>query len=282
LNRGVYILANDAALDNAIALVNSIRFYNSTIPVLIIPFDDKCSALVSKLLKHCNVSIFSDFGLLERFTIKLKGIFRGDVFTKESGFRHDMLRKNICWFGPLDQFLYLDADIVVFEDVKNTLDYLGQYDFVCCDYQFKNNLKYVFKPKIIKDEILSEAEASDTFNAGYWASKKNLFSEDFFYEKLEECVTNYNYLDYRYRNTDQPIFNYFILKYIKKRHNIVRGEVMGAGSWAGSGRFIREGNILVDPDVHQPLKYLHWAGIKIKPGCPYWDIWNYYRNLRII
>jgi hypothetical protein len=41
--------------------------------------------------------------------------------------------------------------------------------------------------------------------------------------------------------------------------------------------FRRDGNVLVDPNVNQPLKYLHWAGIKIAAGCPYWDVWSYYR-----
>jgi hypothetical protein len=36
---------------------------------------------------------------------------------------------------------------------------------------------------------------------------------------------------------------------------------------------------LLDPNVNQPLQYLHWAGMKIQPGCPYWDIWEHYRYL---
>ncbi|NEQ17342.1 MAG: methionine synthase, partial [Moorea sp. SIO3E2] len=34
-----------------------------------------------------------------------------------------------------------------------------------------------------------------------------------------------------------------------------------------------------DPNLNQPLQYLHWAGIRIQPGCPYWDIWKHYRYL---
>ena len=36
---------------------------------------------------------------------------------------------------------------------------------------------------------------------------------------------------------------------------------------------------LIDPSNNQNLHYLHWAGIKIKPGCPYWDVWKHYRYL---
>jgi hypothetical protein len=49
-----------------------------------------------------------------------------------------------------------------------------------------------------------------------------------------------------------PIFNHLVLKLIKRRFNVVRDAgVKGAGSW---------------------------AGIKIVPGCPYWDVWEYYRR----
>lgn len=29
------------------------------------------------------------------------------------------------------------------------------------------------------------------------------------------------------------------------------------------------------------MKYIHWAGIRIEPGCPYWEIWEYYRYLNV-
>ena len=36
---------------------------------------------------------------------------------------------------------------------------------------------------------------------------------------------------------------------------------------------------MIDQKVGKPLQYLHWAGFRIEPGCPYWDIWEYYRYL---
>ncbi|MGL5192601.1 MAG: Npun_R2821/Npun_R2822 family protein, partial [Chroococcales cyanobacterium] len=60
---------------------------------------------------------------------------------------------------------------------------------------------------------------------------------------------------------------------------IVRREGKAPGSWAGSRHFQREGDRLIDPKVGQPLDYLHWAGFRIEPGCPYWEIWEDYRYL---
>jgi hypothetical protein len=72
-----------------------------------------------------------------------------------------------------------------------------------------------------------------------------------------------------------------VLKRISRRFNIVRRPGKAPGSWAGSPHFQVQGNFLIDPTVNQPLQYLHWAGIRIEPGCPYWDIWKYYRYLNL-
>jgi hypothetical protein len=81
------------------------------------------------------------------------------------------------------------------------------------------------------------------------------------------------------KTSDQPIINYMILKRIARRFNIVRRPKSAPGNWAGSSHFLVDGDRLIDPTVDQPLQYLHWAGIRIQPGCPYWQIWEHYRYL---
>ena len=39
------------------------------------------------------------------------------AFGEEFFRRPDNFRKQACWFGPFDEFLYLDADTVVFERI---------------------------------------------------------------------------------------------------------------------------------------------------------------------
>nr|MBA3924514.1 methionine synthase [Nostocaceae cyanobacterium] len=51
------------------------------------------------------------------------------------------------------------------------------------------------------------------------------------------------------------------------------------GNWAGTPHFQTQGHLLLDPTVNQTLQYLHWAGFRIQPGCPYWEVWEYYRHL---
>ena len=274
MTRGIYITANDKVIDQAIALLKSIRCYDSQTPVVLIPYDDNYQMIAAKLSQEFGVTLYPDLDFIERLSQELYSIFGKNFFARPNQFR-----KQACWFGEFDEFLYIDTDIVVFKKIIDDLDYFTDYDFICYDYQHKAGIRNVFSPKVVEDKVFSEAEINDMFNGGFWASKKELISEEKIYDTFKECAANIDYFDFTYKTSDQPIINYMILKNIKRRFNLAHQPQINPGNWAGSNHFQREGNILVDPKINQPLHYLHWAGIKIQPGCPYWDIWKHYRYL---
>ena len=272
MTRGIYITANDKFTDQAIALLNSIRTYDSETPVILIPYDNFYQGIADRLQQNYGVQVYEDLEFIERLSTQLQQIFGEKFFARPNQFR-----KQACWFGPFDEFLYIDTDIVVFEKIIDHLNYFSKYDFLCCDYQHAGGLTNVFTSEI--HNVFSPEELKDMFNGGWWASKKNLISEQDLYETFAECAAHPEYFDFSQKTSDQPIINYMILKRIKRRFNLVIGENKGPGNWAGSQNFQRDGYRLIDTNVNQPLQYLHWAGIRIEPGCPYWDIWEYYRYL---
>ncbi|UCG34852.1 MAG: methionine synthase, partial [Candidatus Omnitrophota bacterium] len=246
-------------------------------PIIMIPYDGKYKKVLTILEKQHKVQVYENLQFIEKLSNELYEIFGKKLFARPNQFR-----KQACWFGPFDEFLYLDTDIIVFEKIINNLKYLAKCDFICCDYQYLNGMKFLFTTKILEESVFSEKELKDVFNTGFWGSKKGVISEQDLYKLFEECARHPEYFDFSQKVSDMPIINYLVLKCIKRRFNIVRdaGE-KGPGSWAGMPHFKREGNILIDSNVNKTLKYLHWAGIKVKPGCPYWDIWKYYRSLNI-
>jgi lipopolysaccharide biosynthesis glycosyltransferase len=274
MSRGIYITANNKVTDQAIALLNSIRLRDRDIPIILIPYDDNYQDIASLLEQEYNVKIYPDLEFITRLSQKLYDIFGKDFFARPNQFR-----KQACWFGEFDEFLYIDTDIVVFEKIAQNLNLLQQYDFLCCDYQHKKGIANVFSQKIIEENVFSEEELQDIFNGGFWASKKNLISEQQLYDIFTECAAHKDYFDFSQKTSDQPIINYMTLKLIKSRFNLVRLHKQGPGNWARSSHFQRQGDILIDTKSNRPLQYLHWAGIRIEPGCPYWDIWKYYRYL---
>ena len=274
MSRGIYITANDKVTDHAIALINSIRVHDLDTPIVLIPYDDTYHQVAEILKERHGVRVYEDLEFIDRLSNRLHEIFGGDFFARPNQFR-----KQACWFGEFDEFLYIDTDIVVFEKLIDNLDYFSECDFLSCDYQHLGGINNVFTPKVIKDEIFNQNELRDIFNGGFWASKKGLISEQDLYDTFSECAAHPDYFDFSQKTSDQPIINYMILKRIARRFNIVRRPKGAPGNWAGSSHFLVDGDRLIDPTVDQPLQYLHWAGIRIQPGCPYWQIWEHYRYL---
>jgi Mannosyltransferase putative len=276
MTRGIYIIANDKVTDHAIALLNSIRLHDADTPIVMIPYDDNYHAIAATLNKHYGVQVYEDLDFIERLSLKLHETFGGKFFARPNQFR-----KQACWFGPFDEFLYIDTDIVVFEKIIDNLNYLAEADFLCCDYQHFGGIQNVFTTTVLEEKVFTITELKDIFNGGFWASKKNLISEQDLYETFAECAAHPEYFDFSQKTSDQPIINYMLLKRIPRRFNIIRRKGKAPGNWAGTPHFKMQRNTLIDPTVNQTLQYLHWAGFRIEPGCPYWDIWEYYRNLNL-
>ncbi|MBD2571119.1 Npun_R2821/Npun_R2822 family protein [Anabaena lutea] len=273
MSRGIYIVANDHVIENAIALLNSIRHYDQEVTVYLIPFNDKYHKVAETLAKLHKVKIFPDLELIEKFTQRI-----GEIFDRDFLALPNKMRKLVAWFGPLDEFIYIDTDIVVFEKISNDLDKLAEVDFFCCDYHHANDkLRNIFSPLVKEQQIFTDIQLEDVFNSGFWGSRKGVISYEQMDKTLQECATHREYFDFSEGVTDQPVLNYLILKLIAKRGNLVKIPGGGPGSWGGSRNFQEQDYVLYDKGKR--LKYLHWAGIKMKPGSPYWQLWQHYRYL---
>ncbi len=268
--RGVYIVANDRVGENAIALLSSLRLRDPDIPVYLIPFDDDCGAIAPRLAELYNVQLFPDLALLASLTDKI-----GEIFPRDFLALPNKMRKLAAWFGPLDEFLYIDTDILFFTPVAETLAYLDQADFIWCDYHFKGGLEDVFSEVVPEQGLFSPEALQDVFNSGLWGSKKSALELDQLYDLLRECAAHREYFDFSNGTTDQPIMNYLVLKAIPQRLNIVKANPGEPGSWGGSSHFEQRGDVLFDGD--RPLRYLHWAGTPMRTGSPYRDLWEHYR-----
>ena len=273
MSRGIYIVANNRVAEQAIALVNSIRLYDSEVPIFLIPFNEDYREIAEVLASKHAVQLFPDLELIENFTQKIAQTFPRDFLALPN-----KMRKLVTWLGPLDEFLYIDTDIIVFEKIADVLNYLSEYGFICCDYHHAGRgLKDIFSPLVKEQEIFTDDRLADVFNSGFWASKKVAISPEQLYERLEEAARHREYFDFSSQVTDQPILNYIVLNEIPQRLNLVKTPEGAAGSWAGSQHFVEEDYILYDKGKR--LKYLHWAGTPMRTGGPYRQLWEYYRYL---
>lgn len=268
--RGVYIVANDRVKENAIALMSSLRLYDSTIPVFLIPFNNDYQSVAATLADLYDVQLFPDLDFLNSLTEKI-----GEIFPRDFLALPNKMRKLAAWFGPLDEFLYIDTDILFFTPVTDTLSYLERADFIWCDYHYKRGLEDVFTDVITERNIFNPEALADVFNSGLWGSKKSALSLERLYKVLTECAAHREYFDFSNGTTDQPIMNYLVLSGIPSRLNIAKANDNEPGSWGGSAHFVQKGDVLFDGD--RPLRYLHWAGTPMCVGGPYRLLWEHYR-----
>lgn len=271
MSRGVYIVANNRVFDQAIALLSSLRLHDPDIPVVMIPFNSDYQEIGSVLQRDFNVQLFPDLEFIETLTQDI-----ADTFSRDFLKLPNKMRKLAVWFGPLDQFIYIDTDILLFESITTTLDYLQQANFVCCDFHHKGRgLADVFAPSIRDLNVFTDAQLHDVFNSGFWGSHQNAFTYEALLSLLQECAAHREYFDFSSGTTDQPILNYLVLKGIEHRLNITKVNPQEPGSWGGSPHFQLRDHLLYDGE--RQLRYLHWAGTPMRPGGPYWDVWEYYR-----
>lgn len=271
MSRGVYIVANDRVADQAIALLSSLRLCDPEIPVVMIPFNDDHQKVSGPLMETYDVQLFPDLGLIEKLTNTIADIFPRDFLKLPN-----KMRKLSAWFGPFDEFAYIDTDILLFESIESTLTYLNQADFVCCDFHHKGRgLSDVFSSVVVEQEVFTSEQLTQVFNSGFWASRKEVFTLDKMTTLLKECAAHREYFDFSSGTTDQPILNYLILKGAKRCLNITQANPNEPGSWGGTPYFRTIDHRLYDGD--RALRYLHWAGTPLHPGGPYWDLWHYYR-----
>ena len=60
MKRGIYITANDRVIDQAIALMNSIRLYDPDSPVILIPYDNNYQQIADLLSEKYGVILYPD------------------------------------------------------------------------------------------------------------------------------------------------------------------------------------------------------------------------------
>lgn len=271
MSRGIYIVANDRVADNAIALLSSLRLHEPNIPVFMIPFDENHQYTADVLKKYYQVEIFPDLDFLDDFTKSI-----GEIFPRDFLKLPNKMRKLSAWFGPLDEFLYIDTDIILFRPISETLEFLKNIDFLTCDFHHKGRgLNDVFSPDILDINLFSESDLKDVFNSGFWGSRKGSITLERMKALLHECASHREYFDFSSGTTDQPVMNYLVLKSMDRRLNITRALENEPGSWGGSSHFVEKNHVLFDGD--RPLRYLHWAGTPMGAGGPYRELWEYYR-----
>jgi hypothetical protein len=245
---GIYCLANDAVIEWFEAFIRSYQLDNAALPLTVIPFNENISRLKS-----------------------LKARFRFDILDEAECRRFDALanqvtgsdrlagayRKFASFFGPYDEFLFLDSDMVVITPLIRLFQAFSKsdHDFVYFDY----DLDMAYKPSLAAR--MTTEYGTHGFNSGAFISRKGIIREN----ELPSLAGKAAAVREGLAGTlEQPFLN-FVMDVSRRRMtgmNTLLPE-LAPKVWARqSFHYDRRNRLAKTPDG-KLLPFIHW------PGCGY-------------
>ena len=262
-SEGVYFLANDQVYPWAVAFLESFRHYNPELALRLIPFDDQ-SERVKSLAERYGAVIHDDeagYRLLDQIGRRVGR----DIVS----FGHHWFRRFASFWGPFDDFVYLDARIVVLSDLKPWMAARRRCGADLLHYDCAMDQAYL--PGPWRDQLLVQRRPG--FMSGMWASRKGLFSPGDLEPLAQQADAVADGINRR--NSDQCFLNFCCdtrqVSYAPVYH------VMGHLTrfiWARQpGVFRYKQSYFVwdhgGLDHVKQLPLLSWAGTPLSPIMPY-------------
>ncbi len=292
-NRGVYFLANDKVFDLTMAFLNSFRKYNPDISLCLIPYNSDAAKIIALKEKY-KFEIFRNNELLEECD-NISEAFHGNI--------NGSYRKLVMWEGIYENFIYIDIDTVVLENVSFAFTFLEDYDILTSHSNIPALQKFVWKKSVVNSRLLTRSQVQYSANTGFIVSKHGAipFSE-IRTTKLENGLELKPHMVLMCQ--EQPFLNYCIVTSNKHYSSLM---VLGNSipgimteKWGGHpGGNVTNGKIWF-PQDHRDVFLVHWAGVwrpqkidliiynmlrvfgysrpTINTRMPYKKLWLYYRH----
>lgn len=162
---GVYCLANDSVIEWFEAFIRSYQVDNSALPLTVIPFNRNISRL--KALQTRFRFEIMDEAQCRQFDALASQVMGNDRLA-------GAYRKFACFFGPYEEFLFLDSDIVVTSPLARLFEAFARtdYDLVYFDYALDMAYAPALAARMVADY------GTHGFNTGAFLSRKGIFHEE--------------------------------------------------------------------------------------------------------
>lgn len=265
---GIYILGNDRVYDFATTCIKSIRRWNSEMPIALIPFDERIDRL-SSILGKCGGEVLED-ALMEKMDSC------GHELWGEEKVSHRMFRKFCAFWGPFDQFLYLDADIAMLSDPQALFEIFGgqSLDFMSFDSDFNR----VYHVGAFREQMI--ANGSKGFNAGHFMGRRGVIAP----ADVERLVQAAKNVRHEFQDKiDQSFLNFAVDELGLKHRRLVEIDHTYADKQWGDLKRFREvsGQYVLSNRMHQDngkkMPFIHWSGHQARSNFANKSIFYKYR-----
>lgn len=209
------------------------------------------------------------------------------------------------WEGEFDEFIYIDTDSVVLDNVDFAFEYLSSYDFVAGHSNIDSTIQWVWKDSIYTTRKLTDEQIKYAANTGLLVSRKSALDIRTAEKKSAEGVELAPHMELYCM--EQPFLNYLIVTSGRPYSSILTLTRDVADVWAGTkGGQIKDGKIFFKNRFRPGPVFLEWSGewqprrfdrylyrllrlLRIKSEdeepiprffMPYRILWKHYRYLR--
>lgn len=264
---GIYLLANDRAIEWLIAALASIRAKGCTLPICIIPFDENIQKLRGLAAKYDLTFLEDDsFARLEQL---------GSEFTTPLIYIR-MWRKFAMFWGPFENFIYSDVDIVALMNWDEILQaYVSHPPGL---WYFSRSPQEVYKPGPFWDEMRQRGRAP-CFNSGMYVSSRSVLD----WNALEKFAVGARTINRQFLDiADQAFINYcFDLGETPAESLAKFMPNVFDWNWAASQYRGREDMFEIADRAgrfeSKQFSGVHWAGFGVWSGIPHRDLFLKYR-----
>ncbi|MBR8829152.1 MAG: sugar transferase [Gomphosphaeria aponina SAG 52.96 = DSM 107014] len=295
---GICTLANDRVYDQLVALLNSIEaVLGKNIPVWVYPYDNNTEKIAAEIAKRSHVMLYDHADSLQTWDNFAQAVWDIHPTARKvwrqvgsNNYHRFGTHRRFCAFdGPMERFLYLDADTLLMGAVHQIFSQLEYHDCVVYDFQYKDpsHVYQISSPRLttIFPPVRREREI---FCSGFYASKKGLFDQEKRNWLLAQLKTGEAEILYPLA-PDQTIINYMMMRSGCSIYNFALNLPPNerTGCCVTSNHFQAQDNILYDKG--RRLTYLHYIGLsprlfaRVCAGenidFPYRDVFLYYRYL---
>ena len=189
-------------------------------------------------------------------------------------------RKLACWFGPFEEFIYVDCDTVVLRDLMFSFELLQGHDFLTSHSDMPQIRKWVWRDSIFEQSLLSGRQVSFAASTGYIVSRRDNLSR----EQVELSVIYGVQMKEHMEPTtaEQPFLNLVIVmsggsySSISRCHRTLRLRDSPREQWGGFPELDNEDGVITAA-TDRPIFLVHWAG-KWQSGIHQQSkLWRFYR-----
>lgn len=260
---GIAIIANDKVIDWLLPFLESYQETSAATPLYLIPYDDNLTRTRRAADLYGIEVVDVDNAELDELAKRL--------YPFNPGHRR-RLRKLLALALPLDEVVYLDVDIILFQNFSEIFGKLeaGTRDLIVASRCHE----YVYNSRQSQYDFLRDALL---FNDGFFATSRHILSLDDFYRTIEEDEKIFHAVRQRGGLFAQPLTNFVVHRRGLKIASLPDC-IPGA---SGESYYKAQGISLTEtgPVDHegQRLYFCHWPGIIGLPGRRILDgLWHKY------